>query len=272
MPCRFPARTAIFAFLLAAAIGVAGCPGTPIDGPRPEGEQSLRDYWPIAEGNSWSYGFPTRLFGANSPILARVSIASAFSVNGVVVYEAVLETFGEEPQTDRIFYLYLDGLLYSAPDEEALETLPDTDGLTLLEAEVFTAGVRMPHPLASEEGFEDRQYSTGILNDFMPVRFEVETDDRTVTLSYQFRDFPVPPVTHTLVQTVTLPGGGAGVLRFLCLDTGPMLVGPAVLRSASVDGQTVKTLPLKAGPAGWEIADADAAIAGIRAGLGFPER
>jgi hypothetical protein len=202
----------------------------------------MRDYFPLAKGNTWVYGLPPRLFGEDR-VLVRVEVLDELVVGTVkqpyTAYETRLTDLNDDSQSGTVFYVFVNERLYSSDSSGALDALPDTTGLTLVDAEFLPAAIDVPHPLSDEIGEgENLKYSTALLDDFMPLRFSVEG----IPVRYESQDFPIPAATHALAETVVLEGTPR-VLRFLAKDYGRILISVAVLLEGTVNGQPVKTLP-----------------------------
>jgi hypothetical protein len=232
---------ALCALVLGASL-ISGCPPPVIDGPRPEGIQSMRDYFPLAKGNTWVYGLPPRLFG-DDRLLARVEVEDELQVGAgkqtFTAYQTRLTDLNDDSQSGTIFYVYVNERLYAADSTGVLDALPDTSELTLVDAELLPAAIDAPHPLASEiEEGDNLRYSTALLNDFMPLRFTVEG----IPIRYESRDFPMSAINHALVETVEMDGATLA-LRLLAKDYGRILIGVAVLLEGTVDGEDFKSLP-----------------------------
>jgi hypothetical protein len=193
----------------------------------PTRNYSMRDYWPLALGNSWTWTAPGWSVTA--------TVTEIFDVNGFEVFRLRWEYEGLAGN-DR-FLVYADGVLYEVQSEVDLDTLPVvTTRFKPFELETMTTGVETDHPFYDNPTF----YTRGPFSEFLPYNSPYQGE---LTID----DFGLGDNEDTMATYVSTPFGVSNfyIGNMYLRDIGPALIfripanSDMALQSATINGKTL---------------------------------
>lgn len=184
---------------------------------------SLRDYWPFATGNEWTWSREERLW--------RLTITDTFTRNSFPVWTFRIDdnwgTIGD------LFFVYVDGRLYVLSDESELDDLPDVPRMTCRSWDGLCSFPLFEEDLTPGNGY-DPFY--GIGTTYAPGTLGLLLDFYGVyQANYTLTDFPAGNPDNCIGFTWT-EGDVTSVYHVFAPGIGPLVWDSWRLRHAIVGG------------------------------------